>query len=597
MPTVFTTYFDKNYLALGLTMIRSLCQYRHDIKIVIICLDVVTISIMKKMDLQNVILVPVQVVEEAYPELDTAKTNRTKAEYIWTLTPFVLLYIMTNVPEGTKVIYLDADQMFFNDPEPLFKELEQTSVLIQPHAFPERLNHLTIYGIYNVGALGVRKNFASEQVITWWKDSCLASCSAVLDEHGNYGDQKYLEMFSTVHPDVAAISHPGIGVAPWNHENAELSVDNTGSTFFGTFSLILFHFHSFKIYTPQIFIPTIHYKEYCLTQSVLNGCYIPYCKAILKSFFDIKECDPSFGQELPTITVTTDHPLLMTPDCAAIEGIENYYDMMQLEDGFRFYTPSRKHIGWSGNYPTWDEACRHSQRYDTDEVFQKTLRASRLVRDGEAVCDRDSVLFQERQYIWPSLAGLLLGAARNQGELHVVDYGGALGSTYRTLYPMLSHLKQVRWHVVDLPRIVKTGLAEFQSETLLFHYSLEECLENHRVDGFLMSASLQYLPEPYLFLSQSLQNFFDYVILDRLALNKQGVHQICVQNVPPEIYTASYPCHLLDYHLIVRMLRNFYTIIDTFPALDDETEAICFKAIVAVIKPYLQGVKEYDVAK
>ena len=52
------------------------------------------------------------------------------------------------------------------------------------------------------------------------------------------------------------------------------------------------------------------------------------------------------------------------------------------------------------------------------------------VKNGEAVYERDSVLFDEIQYSWGLLAGLEKAALEHDGKLCVLDFGGSLGSTY-----------------------------------------------------------------------------------------------------------------------------------------------------------------------
>ena len=45
------------------------------------------------------------------------------------------------------------------------------------------------------------------------------------------------------------------------------------------------------------------------------------------------------------------------------------------------------------------------------------------MKNGEAVYERDSVLFDEIQYSWGLLAGLQKAALENDGKLCVLDFG------------------------------------------------------------------------------------------------------------------------------------------------------------------------------
>jgi len=72
--------------------------------------------------------------------------------------------------------------------------------------------------------------------------------------------------------------------------------------------------------------------------------------------------------------------------------------------------------GWQGDYSSWEEAENDSTGYDTDKILQ-TVKASLLkVKNGEAVYERDSVLFNEIQYSWQLLTGLMFCSAKSGGD-------------------------------------------------------------------------------------------------------------------------------------------------------------------------------------
>lgn len=52
----------------------------------------------------------------------------------------------------------------------------------------------------------------------------------------------------------------------------------------------------------------------------------------------------------------------------------------------------------SGYYNSWIEAVAASTGYDTDLILEKTKAALLKVKNGEAIYERDSVLFNEIQY-------------------------------------------------------------------------------------------------------------------------------------------------------------------------------------------------------
>ena len=49
------------------------------------------------------------------------KPDRSPVEYLWTSTPALPLYMFSAHPELDEVTYLDADLMFFSDPQALLE--------------------------------------------------------------------------------------------------------------------------------------------------------------------------------------------------------------------------------------------------------------------------------------------------------------------------------------------------------------------------------------------------------------------------------------------------------------------------------------------
>ena len=99
-------------------------------------------------------------------------------------------------------------------------------------------------------------------------------------------------------------------------------------------------------------------------------------------------------------------------------------------------------------FNSWSEASAHTTTYNTSDVFNKTLNAARLVRDGKAVYERDSVVFNKIQYDFKVLSSLMF-IANIQNQLNVVDFGGALGTLYRQNKKYLDLLQlPKKWAIV-----------------------------------------------------------------------------------------------------------------------------------------------------
>src|SRR3989338_3876720 len=81
--------------------------------------------------------------------------------------------------------------------------------------------------------------------------------------------------------------------------------------------------------------------------------------------------------------------------------------------------PSADAYGLAGDYRSWKEAMAASTGYDNEIILEKTRTALLKVKKGEAVYERDSVLFDKVQYQWPLLAGLMWVAAKTKGNSQI----------------------------------------------------------------------------------------------------------------------------------------------------------------------------------
>lgn len=224
-------------------------------------------------------------------------------------------------------------------------------------------------------------------------------------------------------------------------------------------------------------------------------------------------------------------------------------------------------IYFEGEFATWNEASAKCTGYDAEYILTKVLAATLKVNRGEAVYERDSVIFNKIEYAWPVLAGLMWAAARG-ARLNVLDFGGALGSSYFQNREFLQSLPDVRWNVVEQAHYVEAGRVHIQNEQLRFYKSIEECLAENNPNVVLLSGVLQYLPDPRSILLDFLKVGADVVVLDRTIVNQSPVDRIYVQHVPPSIYSASYPCRSLSESVLINTFGVNYDFLGDFTSLD-----------------------------
>jgi len=233
-----------------------------------------------------------------------------------------------------------------------------------------------------------------------------------------------------------------------------------------------------------------------------------------------------------------------------------------------------KKYGWKGDYKSWMEAKADSGVYDDKQILEKVKKAVLQVKSGEAVYERDAVLFDSIEYSWPLLTSLLWIATQHAGKLHVADFGGSLGSSFFQNKKFLSCLLELKWNIIEQELFVQCGKEFIQDDTLRFVYTLDQLIsEQGMPDVLLFSCVLPYLENPYAVLERLVEYKIPFLIIDNTYFNFEHRDRICVQHVPPIIYDASYPCWFLDYTRVKKILTDTYLLVsehqnDSFIYLD-----------------------------
>jgi len=223
--------------------------------------------------------------------------------------------------------------------------------------------------------------------------------------------------------------------------------------------------------------------------------------------------------------------------------------------------------GYFGSYRSWEDAQRHATGYDAQSILEKVRDSLLRVKRGEAAYERDSVNFDEVHYCWPLLAGLLWIASSCGNRLDLLDFGGSLGSSFFQNRKFLSHLEELRWSIVEQENFVRCGQDYFADGNLKFYYTVDDCIREQRPDAVLLSSVLPYLESPYDLLSDILSRGFTYVMIDRTPLLDRSDDRLTVQQVPSEIYKASYPAWILGRKKLLDMFSRDYELIVEFDAL------------------------------
>jgi putative methyltransferase (TIGR04325 family) len=224
---------------------------------------------------------------------------------------------------------------------------------------------------------------------------------------------------------------------------------------------------------------------------------------------------------------------------------------------------------WSGDYASWADAEARCAGYDAPEILNRIKESHLRVRAGGGAFERDSVVFAEAEYSWPVLAALLHVAAAARGSLRVLDFGGSLGSTYLQHRRWFDGLPDMAWGVVEQPHFARCGREHFQDDRLKFHDTVPDCVSAVRPNIALLSSVLGYVNDPGAVLREIAESGIGHILIDRTGFTRDDRDRITVQQVPPSIYPASYPCRFFSRTQLLQRLAPDYELVATFPALDE----------------------------
>lgn len=285
----FCTEFDKNYLYKGLSLYYSLKDFlKDDFILWILCFDNLTYEILSKLHKKQIKLIKLEEFENE--DLKRVKKERTFAEYAWTCTSNLILFLLKN-KDVYSITYLDADLYFFDSPKSIFDEIGDASLAIIEHNFSENRKHFEkVAGRFNVSIVYAKKNEDGIRAIKWWADKVIEWCYDRYED-GKFGDQKYLDEFPNLFPYVYVIENKGINVSPWNMSSYHIEKKDDKIYVNGQ-PLIFFHFHRFYILNDEKYIPA---SRYYIPKKTRQYIYEPYWERIKSTMNLVKEIYPDFN--------------------------------------------------------------------------------------------------------------------------------------------------------------------------------------------------------------------------------------------------------------------------------------------------------------
>jgi hypothetical protein len=133
-----------------------------------------------------------------------------------------------------KLLYMDPDVYVFNPLQPVFEQLNETSIVVTPHILnvqtPFKGNYddylFLLNGTFNLGFLGLKRSATTDQFLTWWHHR-LKEHSFFDNDRGTATDQKWMNLLPALFSDNKFLvsRHRGMNVAPWNFHERKIVVE------------------------------------------------------------------------------------------------------------------------------------------------------------------------------------------------------------------------------------------------------------------------------------------------------------------------------------------------------------------------------------
>lgn len=129
--------------------------------------------------------------------------------------------------------------------------------------------------------------------LQWWRNACNEWCYQRVED-GKFGDQKYLDDWTTRFPKVYVLKNLGGGVAPWNIQQYNLLKEGTDFIIdekanHTKWKVVFFHFHGIKMIEetyswfdiPLFKKQKLSYTNYEMPENFRALIYEPYLLQLL----------------------------------------------------------------------------------------------------------------------------------------------------------------------------------------------------------------------------------------------------------------------------------------------------------------------------
>ena len=255
-------------------------------------------------------------------------------------------------------------------------------------------------------------------------------------------------------------------------------------------------------------------------------------------------------------------------------GGSNHMLRKIFENIKKIFFLNKPQITFSGHYTNWETAKKDAEGFESEEKLMRVVDAARKVKNGLAKYERDGICLDKSDFSFPVLTGFLLATIKSGSSLSVLDFGGALGSSYHHYRCFFNDIKEFQWSIVEIKKIVQIGKSEFEHDSLHFFYSFEECVIKQKPNVVFFSSVLQYIPNPYELLDLAFKSNSSTIIIDRTPFHHAESDRICIQNIHWErskYFNGNYACWIFSLEKFKKYLEKQECKFLEFDSLDNST--------------------------
>jgi hypothetical protein len=231
-------------------------------------------------------MVPVNLDDFLSPDVSELRNLTTHGQFCWACQPLICQFVLDRFGVDM-VTYLEADSLFFSNPEVLFDELGEKSVTLSPHNYTPEFDRSATSGIFCTQFNAFKNNGAGRAVLDYWKACCFTYSKEKPQLYpGQFSLNDWPERFDCVR----ILRHPGAGVAPWNIQRFKFEMINGVPTVDGL-PIVFYHFHAYGRYGNGAH----ELGQYPLKKGVVDAIYGAYVMELKRAEGMVRKMNPTFG--------------------------------------------------------------------------------------------------------------------------------------------------------------------------------------------------------------------------------------------------------------------------------------------------------------